>query len=72
MSEPKEIVGTWDALEDAAELLRASGLVFVMTVAMPGSPVARTRTNADCLDALSWLEKRERDAIESLKRGYDT
>lgn len=50
------IVGTWDALEDAAELLNASGLAYIIIAGMDSSEICRTRSNAASVEALEWLQ----------------
>lgn len=62
--------GTWDALEDAAEMLNASGLAYILTVGQEGSRIARTRTNALNLDGLEWLASRNADNVERLRKDY--
>jgi len=59
--------GTWDALEDAAEMLNRSGLGYILTVGQGGSRIARTRTNAMDIEALDWLDKRARENVEKLR-----
>lgn len=65
-----KIVGTWDALEDAAELLNKAGLAYILTAAMDGSNVARTRTNAASLEALDWMAERQALAVDKLREGW--
>ncbi len=62
--------GTWDALEDAAEMLNASGLAYLLTVGQSGSRIARTRTNAIALEDLEWLADRNADNVERLREDY--
>lgn len=64
------IPGTWDALEDAAEMLNKAGLAYVLTAAMDGSNLARTRTNAASREALDWLADRAEETIDQLREGW--
>lgn len=65
------IPGTWDALEDAAEMLNKAGLAYVLTVAMDGSNIARTRTNAVDVAALDWMTERGAVNVEQLREGWE-
>lgn len=66
-----KIPGTWDALEDAAEMLNNAGLAYVLTAAMDGSNIARTRSNAAGVEALDWMQTQGNRNIDQMREGWE-
>lgn len=65
------IIGSWDALEDAAEILERQGLVYILTVGMPGTKVVRTHTNAGDIGTLDTLEEQHAENMLTIRKEWD-
>lgn len=70
MSGKPKIVGTWDAMAEAVDILNNGGLAFVLTVGMDGSRLARSRTNAASVEAFDWLERKHREYSPGLREQF--
>lgn len=70
MNRPR-ITGTWDALEDAAEMLNASGLAYIIIAAMDSSRVCRTRSNAADVEALEWMQTQGNLNIDRMAEEFE-
>lgn len=69
--ELEPVIGSWDALFDAIELLEKSGLTFVLSVAMDGSRMCRTRTNATTVDRFEWMRERCAENMALIREKLD-
>jgi hypothetical protein len=70
MSNPP-IAGTWDALEDAAEMMNAAGLAYIIICGMDESTICRTRSNAASVEALEWLQAQGNFNIDQMAEEFE-
>ncbi len=66
-----KIPGTWDALEDAAEMLNNAGLAYIIIAGMDTSDICRTRSNAAGVEALDWMQTQGNRNIEKMREGWE-